>query len=348
VAGVVELRVRSTTVSVVVVRRAPGGPEVLLLRRTATLAGEWCQVAGKIEPGETAWQAALREMAEETGLRPDRFYSADICEQFYEADADAITLVPVFVGFVAGDQDVAINAEHSEYRWCDFATAPALVPFPGQRHLLRQVEAEFVKRPPLALLEIALDRGPPREGHIRMDRLVAHFRAMARNNAWANARLLEACEALGPEGFSAPGVSFFPSIRATLNHLYAVDQYYIAALEEAGLGPAAFREAPDFAEPAALRTAQAASDVRLIAFCDRLTGADLDRSVVTDRGSGVRVPERIDALLAHLFQHQIHHRGQAHAMLAGTAVPPPQLDEFFLDYDRHPSAAAFLRSGGHS
>ena len=154
---------------------------------------------------------------------------------------------------------------------------------------------------------------------------------------------------LGSEAeFAAPRVSFFPSLRATLNHLYAVDQYYIAALEEAGLGPAAFREAPDFAEPAALRTAQAASDARLIAFCDRLTGPDLDRSVVTDRGSGVRVPERIDALLAHLFQHQIHHRGQAHAMLAGTGVPPPQLDEFFLDFDRHPSAAAFLRSGGHS
>jgi uncharacterized damage-inducible protein DinB len=31
--------------------------------------------------------------------------------------------------------------------------------------------------------------------------------------------------------------------------------------------------------------------------------------------------------------HQIHHRGQAHAMLAGTSVAPPQLDEFFLDYD---------------
>ena len=46
------------------------------------------------------------------------------------------------------------------------------------------------------------------------------------------------------------------------------------------------------------------------------------------------ISERTDAILAHLFQHQIHHRGQAHAMLAGTAVPPPQLDEFFLDYDK--------------
>jgi uncharacterized damage-inducible protein DinB len=37
----------------------------------------------------------------------------------------------------------------------------------------------------------------------------------------------------------------------------------------------------------------------------------------------------MDRLLLHLFQHQVHHRGQAHAMLSGTAVAPPQLDEFF-------------------
>jgi uncharacterized damage-inducible protein DinB len=37
----------------------------------------------------------------------------------------------------------------------------------------------------------------------------------------------------------------------------------------------------------------------------------------------------MDRLLLHVFQHQIHHRGQAHAMLSGTSVQPPQLDEFF-------------------
>ncbi len=174
-----------------------------------------------------------------------------------------------------------------------------------------------------------------------MDRLVAHFRAMARNNAWSNDRLLEACAALDADAFAAPRTSFFPSLRRTLNHLYAVDVYYLDALEETGRGLAVFLPSdPDFADPAELRAAQAASDRRLIAFCDRLTPADLDRRVTVVRDPDGRTSERIDALLAHLFQHQIHHRGQAHAMLAGTAVPPPQLDEFFLDFDRHPSVAA--------
>ncbi len=169
------------------------------------------------------------------------------------------------------------------------------------------------------------------------DRLVAHFRAMARNNAWANDRLLEACEGLDAAAFAAPRTSFFPSLRATLNHSYGVDVYYLDLLEEKGQG---LDPGPDLAEPAALRAAQAASDRRLIAFCDRLTAADLDRRVMVVRDPDGRPQERIDAILAHLFQHQIHHRGQAHAMLAGTGVPPPQLDEFFLDIDRHPSVTA--------
>jgi uncharacterized damage-inducible protein DinB len=172
------------------------------------------------------------------------------------------------------------------------------------------------------------------------DRLVAHFRAMARNNAWANARLLGACAGLTAEEFAAPRVSFFPSLRATLNHNHLVDRYYLDALEEGGHGRSVADDTPDFADPAALAAAQAATDARLIAFCDGLAPEDLDRTVATDRGEAGMVPERVDALLAHLFQHQVHHRGQAHAMLAGTDVPPPQLDEFFLDYDRHPSVAA--------
>lgn len=170
-----------------------------------------------------------------------------------------------------------------------------------------------------------------------MDGLVGHFRAMARNNAWANDRLLSACVDLGREEFAARRTSFFPSLRATLNHSLWVDRYYLDALEQGGRGRS-IGGPPDIAMPAALRTAQAQQDRRLVAFCDRLTASDLVRWIDTDRGRPV--PERTDRLLAHLFQHQIHHRGQAHAMLAGTRVAPPQLDEFFLEFDRHPSVAA--------
>jgi uncharacterized damage-inducible protein DinB len=55
--------------------------------------------------------------------------------------------------------------------------------------------------------------------------------------------------------------------------------------------------------------------------------------------------ERADRLLLHLFQHDIHHRGQAHAMLSGTSVKPPQLDEFFSIAEAPLRAAEFEQLG---
>jgi len=166
-------------------------------------------------------------------------------------------------------------------------------------------------------------------------RLAGHFVAMARNNAWANHRLLSACEALTPEEFAAPRVSFFPSLRATFNHILMVDLYYIDALE--GLDALRRYSEPDLdiADARSMRLAQTASDRRLIAFCERQTEAMLGRDCVLPRPNRQPPPTPVAAVLEHLFQHQIHHRGQAHAMLAGTRVEPPQLDEFFLAGEQH-------------
>lgn len=143
-----EIPIRAFLASLVVIRKTDARYEVLLLKRTQTLAGEWCQVAGSIEDGEAAWQTALRELAEETGLEPKVLYSADTCEQFYEADRDSITIAPVFVGFIDSAAEVTLNHEHSDYRWVSFDEAVEMVAFGGQRRVLRWIEDEFIKREP--------------------------------------------------------------------------------------------------------------------------------------------------------------------------------------------------------
>lgn len=169
-----------------------------------------------------------------------------------------------------------------------------------------------------------------------MTGLSAHFAAMARNNRWANHVLLRACAKLDAGAFQAARTSFFPSIAATLSHNHFIDLYYIDALERGGRGLDLFADERVFDHAATLAPLQEAADCRLIRYCDGLSEAGLSGTVDTDRGESGSIPERVDNLLAHLFQHQIHHRGQAHAMLAGTSVKPPQLDEFFLDFDRDP------------
>jgi uncharacterized damage-inducible protein DinB len=155
------------------------------------------------------------------------------------------------------------------------------------------------------------------------------LRGFARNNAWANHRLYAACAQLSQADLHARRVSFFPTIAKTLNHNLIVDWYYVDALARAGRGRSVFASEEPFAELAPLRAAQRASDLDLIALVQALRDPDLDRDVQLERADHVQM-ETAGDVLAHLFQHQIHHRGQVHAMLAGTGVAPPQLDEFFL------------------
>ena len=166
-----------------------------------------------------------------------------------------------------------------------------------------------------------------------MPSLSLHLLEMARNNAWANHRLHAACARLDEDERKARRTGFFPSIHATLSHILIVDWYYLDALEGGGRGPVLYADPEPFACFEPLRAAQQAADRRLIAYCERLDEAALARCVVLVRDGGARHPERVPSVLAHVFQHQIHHRGQVHAMLSGTRIPPPQLDEYFLDED---------------
>ena len=181
--------------------------------------------------------------------------------------------------------------------------------------------------------------------------LAHHFFTMACNNAWANHRLLDACGRLSQDDFVASRTSFFPSLKATLNHILTVDWYYIDALERAFRGEPPntqsarfFTPEEPFAACAELQQAQRKTDRRLIALCTALTDAMLDRPVQVMRRAGLQT-ESMTRLLAHLFQHQIHHRGQVHAMLAGTPVKPPQLDEFFCANEAHLRAAELAEIG---
>ena len=176
-----------------------------------------------------------------------------------------------------------------------------------------------------------------------MDALLP-YRTMAYNNGWANHRLLIACEQLSQGEFTAPRTGFFPSLRATLNHILIIDRFYVDAMEGGTLGPAAWANQEPCETVILLRDAQGEMDRRLIAVVERLDNAGLDRVVNVHRGDRIQ-HERMDRLLLHLFQHQVHHRGQAHAMLSATNIRPPQLDEFFSEGEAPLRAAEFRELG---
>jgi uncharacterized damage-inducible protein DinB len=158
------------------------------------------------------------------------------------------------------------------------------------------------------------------------------FRKLAYNNALANLRLHQACAELGPGEFEAIRTSFFPSLKATFNHILTVDWFYVDALEGGQLGPKAFEIEEPCETMASLMEEQAKVDHRLVVLCENLSPDRLASVINLNRGNRIQ-RERMEDVLSHLFQHQTHHRGQAHAMLSGSSVKPPQLDEFIVADD---------------
>ena len=115
-------------------------PSFLILKRNHNKIYEhlWQGVAGKIEKGETAWQTAIRELKEETGLDPYRMFVADHISKFYEVKGDRINLVPVF-GIEVNSKDVILSEEHIEYKWVNFNEARDILAWNGQKEGLEVV-----------------------------------------------------------------------------------------------------------------------------------------------------------------------------------------------------------------
>lgn len=161
-----------------------------------------------------------------------------------------------------------------------------------------------------------------------------YLRIQSYANALSNQRLAKALAGFSGAEWQAPRIGFFPSLAQTLDHLLAVDLYYIGALHcDTGLAEkyAALRPSAGAAE---WSRRQHESDLRLVRWCGTLDDAAVDAWVEMPRRDHVQ-RDRAGHVLAHLFNHQTHHRGQAHAMLAGTPVAPPQLDEFMMPSEAH-------------
>lgn len=110
--------------------------EYLLLRRSGgvSYAGQWRMIGGKIESGETAWQTALREVLEETGLHPVNLWTIPSANTFYEWQHDRMNVIPAFAAELTGEP--VTDHEHEEYGWFDVAEAVERLRWPEQRRLL--------------------------------------------------------------------------------------------------------------------------------------------------------------------------------------------------------------------
>jgi dATP pyrophosphohydrolase len=134
------LLIVSEHIEVCVYRRSGGEIEYLVLKRSSNvvLPGIWQIVTGTIDEGETAYEAAFRELKEETGLEPKTLSIGPDVTAFYRHDNDSMNLIPLFIA-EAGAEDIALCSEHCGHKWLSYEEAKKLVHWYDQKENLRKV-----------------------------------------------------------------------------------------------------------------------------------------------------------------------------------------------------------------
>lgn len=124
------------------------GRKYLLLKRSeddSLYPGIWQVITGRIEKGEKAYVTALREVKEEAGLRPERFYVLPHTTTFYSPKEDSISLVPLFICEVC-DDEVVLSREHSKYLWLDAEKASQKLFFKSQKENVNFIDKGFRRK----------------------------------------------------------------------------------------------------------------------------------------------------------------------------------------------------------
>lgn len=154
----------------------------------------------------------------------------------------------------------------------------------------------------------------------------AHFVMMAEYNAWANARLYAAAAQLPDEAYRRDVGAFFGSLHRTLNHVLTADRIWMWRFTGSGEHPSSL-DAIVCDDLPSLTTARHAEDERISSYVRALGDADMEAELAYRTMSGAQQRGMRREILAHLFNHQTHHRGQAHTILSLLGVrEPPSMD----------------------
>jgi uncharacterized damage-inducible protein DinB len=166
--------------------------------------------------------------------------------------------------------------------------------------------------------------------HSKMAGMKDHFSTFAHYNAWANCRVYDAAAKLSDADYRADRGAFFKSMHGTLNHLLTTDRIWMQRFTGTGDAPQRL-DAILHERLADLRAARDAEDRRIVTYIDGLDEAAFAGVI---RYRRVSTPEEfvqpLAPALAHWFNHQTHHRGQAHMILTSLGKSAPELDLLYF------------------
>lgn len=125
-----------------VYRKLKNGIKYLILKRSSEkypFPGIWQIVTGRFEDEEKAYETAFREVKEETGLTPVKFFVAPRMNEFYTPHNDKIYLIPVFVAEVEDDK-IVLSGEHTDFKWVKYKKAFKKIHWYSQKENLKVID----------------------------------------------------------------------------------------------------------------------------------------------------------------------------------------------------------------
>jgi uncharacterized damage-inducible protein DinB len=157
--------------------------------------------------------------------------------------------------------------------------------------------------------------------------------AMARYNAWQNSSMIGAAADLTDEARRLDRGAFFKSIHATFNHLLWADEVWLHRLLGTPKPAVGGRDSVSYVDDwESFRERRAGTDAAILAWAEQVDPAWLRGTLIWYSGAAGREIGKPRAfVIAHLFNHQTHHRGQIHAMLTAAGSKPEDTDLFLVD-----------------
>ncbi|ASP21374.1 DinB family protein [Antarctobacter heliothermus] len=155
---------------------------------------------------------------------------------------------------------------------------------------------------------------------------------MARYNAWQNRQVKAFFANLDPVALKQDRKAFFGSLLGTANHLLWGDLMWMSRFTGAPPPAGGIKDTPTLtATREEWEIARFRADADILIWSERLRAVDLTGDLTWYSGAVGREVSKPKALcVAHMFNHQTHHRGQIHAMLTAAGVEAPVSDLAFM------------------
>ena len=162
-----------------------------------------------------------------------------------------------------------------------------------------------------------------------------YYQTLAQYNRWANQRLYQAIDLLCDAQYRQDYGAFFGSIQGPLNHILVADRIWLHRITGEGDCPSQL-DGVLYDDLDVLRTARTFEDERIVNIVSALDEHRLCSSLEYCNLKGEQFEQPLMLVLGHLFNHQTHHRGQAHTLLTQLGREAPALDLIY--FLRQPAA----------